>query len=88
MAEAEGGSEDGAAGAGLKPAEGGAALLIIDMINRMDFEGAEALREGAAEAAGAVLRLRDEAECGRPLGLGVAGLVRTLRAEVGRTLAT
>ena len=54
--------ENEAADAGLKPAECGAALLIIDMINRMDFEGAEALREGAANAAAAVLRLREEAD--------------------------
>ncbi len=63
MAQDEGGNEGGAAPDGdLRAAEGGAALLIIDMINRMDFEGAEALREGAANASAAVLRLREAAD--------------------------
>lgn len=44
------------------PAAGHTALLIIDMINEMSFEGAEALKGPAAEAAGAIARLRDEAD--------------------------
>ena len=62
MAQDDGGNENGEGAGGLRPAEGGAALLIIDLINRMDFPGAEALREGAATASEAVLRLRGEAD--------------------------
>jgi len=38
----------------------GAALLIIDMINRFDFEGADALVDKARQAAKVIARLRDE----------------------------
>jgi nicotinamidase-related amidase len=40
----------------------GTALLIIDMINGFDFEGAEALRPKAKQAAEAILALRDQAD--------------------------
>lgn len=40
---------------------GGAALLIIDMINDFDFAGGAALRPRAEAAAAAILRLRDAA---------------------------
>ena len=43
-------------------ASGGAALLIIDMINGFDFEGAERLKPDAAKAAEAILALRRDAE--------------------------
>ena len=50
------------------PAPGHTALLIIDMINDMAFEGAEALRPGARKAADAILGLRDAAdEAGVPV---------------------
>ncbi len=39
-----------------------AALLLIDFINDMEFEGAEPLRDGAVRAADAVLRLREQAD--------------------------
>lgn len=42
-------------------ASDGAALLIIDMINSFDFPGADAIREPARRAAGAILELRDQA---------------------------
>lgn len=41
---------------------GGAALLIIDMINRLDFAGGVALRPHAEAAAEAILRLRAQAD--------------------------
>lgn len=44
-----------------KPA-GATALLIIDMINRLDFRGGETMRPAAEAAGEAVLRLRDEAD--------------------------
>ena len=44
------------------PAAGNTALLIIDMINEMSFEGADALRGPAADAAAAIARLREEAD--------------------------
>ena len=44
------------------PAPGGAALLIIDMINSMDFEGAENIKPGANANADVILRLRQEAD--------------------------
>ncbi|GAA0296906.1 cysteine hydrolase [Sphingomonas oligophenolica] len=43
-------------------ASGGVALLIIDMINGFDFEGAEQLKPAATKAAGAILALRADAE--------------------------
>ena len=39
----------------------GIALLIIDIVNRFDFEGGDALRRNAAIAARAIRTLRDEA---------------------------
>jgi nicotinamidase-related amidase len=45
-----------------RPAHGGAALLIIDMINDLDFEDAESLRAPAEAAAARIARLRDEAD--------------------------
>ena len=47
---------------GLTPARGGAALLIIDMINTLDFPGAEGLRAEIDATADAILSLRDQAE--------------------------
>ena len=44
------------------PAPGQTALLIIDMVNAMDFDGAEALRPVALKAADAIARLRAEAD--------------------------
>ena len=41
---------------------GAAALVIIDMINRLEFDGAERLRGPAEAAADAILRLRDQAD--------------------------
>ncbi|HEX8484065.1 isochorismatase family cysteine hydrolase [Sphingomonas sp.] len=50
------------------PAAGGTALLIIDMINDMRFEGADELRRPAEAAAHAILGLRDAAdEAGVPV---------------------
>lgn len=43
------------------PAPGGGALLIIDMLNRLAFDGAERLRPRAEAATDAIERLRDEA---------------------------
>ncbi|WP_218054336.1 cysteine hydrolase family protein [Phenylobacterium immobile] len=49
--------------AGIKGcAPGGAGLLVVDMINALDFDGAEALRAPALKAAGVVARLRDQAD--------------------------
>lgn len=48
------------------PAAGGTALLIIDMINDLRFEGAEEMRGPAQAAAGVIARLREQAD-----GLGV-----------------
>lgn len=45
-----------------RPAPGKTALLIIDMINALDFEGAQALRPRAASAAEAIGRLRTDAD--------------------------
>lgn len=47
------------------PAPGGTALLIIDMINDLDFEGAQPLRESARRAVDAILTLRDAADRAR-----------------------
>ena len=44
------------------PAPGGTALLIVDMINDLQFAGAESLKCAALEAASAILALRDEAD--------------------------
>jgi nicotinamidase-related amidase len=44
------------------PAPGHAALLIIDMVNDMAFEGADAMAPAAIAAAQAVARLRAEAD--------------------------
>ena len=46
----------------LPQAPQGVALLIIDMINDLDFEGGGPLRVAAEAAADAILRLRDEAD--------------------------
>jgi nicotinamidase-related amidase len=43
-------------------APGGVGLLIIDMINAMDFTGAEAIRPKADRVADVILALRDEAD--------------------------
>lgn len=43
----------------LKPAAGGTALLIIDMISDLEFEDADALKDHALEAAHAIAALRD-----------------------------
>ena len=43
----------------LKPAAGGTALLIIDMITDLEFEDAADLKEGALKAARAIAALRD-----------------------------
>jgi nicotinamidase-related amidase len=43
-------------------AAGGVGLLIIDMINAMDFPGAEAVRPKAERVADVILALRDEAD--------------------------
>jgi nicotinamidase-related amidase len=40
---------------------GATALLIIDMINDMDFSGAEAMKRGAIRAARTIARLREQA---------------------------
>lgn len=45
-----------------EPAPGGAALLIIDMINDLDFEGGEGMAPAARAAADAIATLRDEAD--------------------------
>jgi nicotinamidase-related amidase len=44
------------------PAPGGAALLLIDVINPMDFAGAEPLSRRALDASRVILRLRNEAD--------------------------
>jgi nicotinamidase-related amidase len=43
-------------------AAGGVGLLIIDMINTMDFPGAEAVRPKADKVADVILKLREEAD--------------------------
>jgi nicotinamidase-related amidase len=48
-----------------EPAPGGTALLIIDMINDLDFDGSQPLREAARGAADAILKLRDAADRAR-----------------------
>ena len=45
-----------------RPAAGDTALLVIDMINDLSFEGADALREPARAAAKAIASLRDAAD--------------------------
>lgn len=45
-----------------RKAAGATALLIIDMINDLSFEGAEGLRDGARDAAAAIAKLRDAAD--------------------------
>lgn len=45
-----------------RPAPGGVALLLIDVINPMDFAGAEALQGPALAAATSIRRLRDRAD--------------------------
>lgn len=54
------GNEDAANIKGAAP--GGVALLIIDMINSMDFEGAENIRPGAEANTDVILKLRHEAD--------------------------
>lgn len=46
----------------VRPAAGGTALLIIDMINDMDFPGAEEMWAEAGKAADAIVKLRDDAD--------------------------
>ena len=41
---------------------GGGALIILDMLNRLDFDGGERLRPHAEAAAAAILALRDQAD--------------------------
>jgi nicotinamidase-related amidase len=61
MAEAADTHED--SGATIRgPARGEAGLLIIDMINHLDFAGAERLRPKALAVAGVVAGLRDAAD--------------------------
>jgi hypothetical protein len=43
-------------------APGGVGLVLIDVINPMDFEGAEALASSALDAADVIARLRDQAD--------------------------
>lgn len=45
-----------------QPAAGATALLVIDMINDRDFEGAEDLRPAAPAAAGVIVGLRRQAD--------------------------
>lgn len=45
-----------------RPAAGKTALLVIDMINDLSFQGAEGLREPARRAAQAIADLRDAAD--------------------------
>lgn len=52
--------EDAASIEGAAP--GGVGLLIIDMINAMDFPGAETMRDKADQVAKVILALRDEAD--------------------------
>jgi nicotinamidase-related amidase len=47
---------------GLRPATGHAALLIIDIVNDMSFEGAEGMAADAVKAAQTVARLRAQAD--------------------------
>jgi nicotinamidase-related amidase len=54
------GDDDSAKTAG--PAPGGVGLLLIDVINPLDFEGAEALAPRAFKAAEVIVRLRDRAD--------------------------
>ena len=46
----------------IKPAPGGVGLLIVDMINPMDFEDADALRPQAEAAADVIFGLRGQAD--------------------------
>lgn len=51
-----------------EPAAGGVALLTIDTINDLDFEGGEGMTPAAEAAAAAIAALRDEADrCGVPV---------------------
>ncbi len=51
-----------------QPARGGTALLIIDMINDLDFPGGANMLSGAQSAAEAILELSDQArEAGVPV---------------------
>ena len=45
-----------------EPTPGATALLIIDMINDLDFEGGEQLAPAAVAAAGRIRALRDRAD--------------------------
>ena len=44
---------------------GGAALLVIDMLNPLDFSGGEALQPQAEAAADVILSLRDQADAAK-----------------------
>ncbi|WP_093309428.1 cysteine hydrolase family protein [Sphingomonas jatrophae] len=46
----------------IEQAAGSTALLIVDMMNALDFDGADRLKPAALAAARATLRLRDEAD--------------------------
>ena len=46
----------------IEPAAGATALLIIDMINDLQFSDADAMRPKVLKAAEAILRLRNEAD--------------------------
>lgn len=59
MADIEG---DGACTQARAPAPGRTALLIIDMLNTLDFGGGEAILPAAEAAADAISGLRDEAD--------------------------
>jgi nicotinamidase-related amidase len=48
-----------------EPAPGGTALLIIDMINELDFNGSQPLRDSAQKAVHAIVKLRDAADQAR-----------------------
>lgn len=49
----------------IDPAPGGTALLIIDMITDMNFDGAATMQEAARGAARAIAALRDQADAAR-----------------------
>jgi nicotinamidase-related amidase len=62
------GKKDGASAPAGDRTGAGAALLIIDMINCFDFEGADLLKPRALAAARNILALRAEMECiGAPI---------------------
>lgn len=87
-------------GVNRRPAPGGVALVLVDVINAMDFPGAEALHAAAPAAAQAIRSLRDQADAlGVPVvyvndnyghwGSEQAAIVASCRgtSPVGRALA-